>query len=133
MNTASPYQNGDDAFELLLHQVTDDLVVEILHRLPLHHGKNNWEKSTSMCSQHTMSNQSIRNPDTPTDTWTRTSASPVRSEQRSRDNSALDTSFPHRCQREKPTDSAPDHNGLFERCGHVSPTFRSATGEFIRD
>lgn len=31
----SPHQNGDDAFELLLHQVTDDLVVKILHRLPL--------------------------------------------------------------------------------------------------
>lgn len=31
----SSYQNGDDAFELLLHQVTDDLVVEILDRLPL--------------------------------------------------------------------------------------------------
>lgn len=39
--TASPYQNGDDAFELFLHQVTDDLVVKILHRLPLHHGKFN--------------------------------------------------------------------------------------------
>lgn len=31
----SPHQDGDDAFELLLHQVTDDLVVEVLHRLPL--------------------------------------------------------------------------------------------------
>lgn len=34
-----PHQNGDDAFELLLHQVADDLVVEILHRLPLRDGK----------------------------------------------------------------------------------------------
>lgn len=32
---ASSHQDGDDAFELLLHQVTDDLVVEVLHRLPL--------------------------------------------------------------------------------------------------
>lgn len=31
----TPHQDGDDAFELLLHQVTDDLVVEVLHRLPL--------------------------------------------------------------------------------------------------
>lgn len=30
------YQDGDDALELLLHQVTDDLVVEILDRFPLH-------------------------------------------------------------------------------------------------
>ena len=29
------HQNGDDALELLLHQVTDNLVVEILDRLPL--------------------------------------------------------------------------------------------------
>lgn len=31
----SPHQDGDDAFELLFHQVTDDLVVEILDWLPL--------------------------------------------------------------------------------------------------
>ena len=30
-----PHQNGDDALELFLHQVTDNLVVEILDRLPL--------------------------------------------------------------------------------------------------
>ena len=29
------YQNGDDAFVLLLDQVTNDLVVKVLHRLPL--------------------------------------------------------------------------------------------------
>ena len=44
-------QNGYDSLVLLLHQVTDDLVVEILHRLPLqkatcdiidrHMGENN--------------------------------------------------------------------------------------------
>lgn len=39
----SPYQNGDDAFELLLHQVTDDLVVEILDWLPLQTHKASWE------------------------------------------------------------------------------------------
>lgn len=38
-----PHQDGDDAFELLLHQVTDDLVVEILHRLPL---KNTQRRQT---------------------------------------------------------------------------------------
>lgn len=32
---AAPHQDGDDALKLLLHQVTDDLVVEILDRLPL--------------------------------------------------------------------------------------------------
>lgn len=31
----SPHQDGNDAFKLLLHQVTDDLVVKILDRLPL--------------------------------------------------------------------------------------------------
>lgn len=31
----SAHQDGDDAFELLLHQITDDLVVEVLHWLPL--------------------------------------------------------------------------------------------------
>lgn len=29
-------QDGDDALELLLHQVTDDLVVEVLDRFPLY-------------------------------------------------------------------------------------------------
>lgn len=36
-----PHQNGDDSFKLLLHQVTDNLVVKILHRLPLQHDKTN--------------------------------------------------------------------------------------------
>lgn len=30
------HQDGDDALEFLLHQVTDDLVVEVLDRFPLH-------------------------------------------------------------------------------------------------
>ena len=29
------YQDGDDALVLLLDEVTDDLIVKILHRLPL--------------------------------------------------------------------------------------------------
>lgn len=30
------HQDGNDALELLLHQVTDDLVVEVLDRFPLY-------------------------------------------------------------------------------------------------
>lgn len=39
------HQDGDDAFELLLHKVTDDLVVKILDWLPL---KNMQKRQTSM-------------------------------------------------------------------------------------
>lgn len=35
IKTHLAYQNGDDAFVLLLYQVTDDFVVKVLHRLPL--------------------------------------------------------------------------------------------------
>lgn len=35
------HQDGDDAFKLLLHQVTDDPVVKIFHRLPLSDTNNN--------------------------------------------------------------------------------------------
>lgn len=76
----SPHQNGDDAFELLLHQVADDLVVEILHRLPLHHGKKQKLNHTIFLAlQHTQDQicpfkevyvREVRNPDTPTDMWT---------------------------------------------------------------
>lgn len=35
------HQNGDDAFVLLFYQVTNDLVVKVLHSFPLHvKGKN---------------------------------------------------------------------------------------------
>lgn len=40
------YQNGDDAFVLLLYQVTDDFVVKVLHCLPLRHN-NGRENLTS--------------------------------------------------------------------------------------
>lgn len=76
----------------------------------------------------------VINPDTPTDMWRCTSASSVSSERHCQDKSALtNTQFPHRWQRGKPTDSVSHHNGLFERYGHVSPTFRSVTSEFIWD
>lgn len=34
-------QNGNDAFMFLLHQVTDDFVVEIFHSLPLNRKQEN--------------------------------------------------------------------------------------------
>jgi len=35
------YQHRDDSSVLLLHQVTDNFIVEELHRLPLKHGGKN--------------------------------------------------------------------------------------------
>lgn len=33
------HQDGNDSFKLLLHKITNDLVVKILHRLPLENAK----------------------------------------------------------------------------------------------
>lgn len=42
MKTCLAHQNGDDAFVLLLYQVTNDFVVKVLHRLPLKLEGNIW-------------------------------------------------------------------------------------------
>lgn len=42
ITTHLTYQNGNDAFVLLLYQVTDDFVVKVLHGLPLRY--NIWQR-----------------------------------------------------------------------------------------
>lgn len=42
ITTHLAHQNGNDAFVLLLYQVTDDFVVKVIHRLPLRH--NIWQR-----------------------------------------------------------------------------------------
>lgn len=47
-NSCHVHQNGDDAFVLLFYQVTNDLVVKVLHRLPLKLEGKIWRR-TILC------------------------------------------------------------------------------------
>lgn len=47
----NPHQDRDDAFELLLHKITNNLVIEILHRLPLQTEKKNISEQDCICNK----------------------------------------------------------------------------------
>lgn len=42
VNREHSHQDGNDSFKLLLHKITNDLVVKILHRLPLENKKHEY-------------------------------------------------------------------------------------------